>query len=288
MDIVYFIICLEECKVNLTHNELFEILLQEAHQNWEYYKAFAHKEQDILRDLNEYIRKKIYTRDTIDLVVSILCNALKVSAIIYTSLDGTVVEHREEPAVSRGNIHLVLTGSGVGAHYEAAVPTSSVVNSDPLPESQIEFIPEHVVPYPRAPARKEGRKRKARKTAILTDTLEKEAIRNEQRSKGKPKKPRLSANKVKPTKTLHQEKIVKCATKQRKVQRLNRERDCSSDKEDDDTYCLVCLDPFSNSKSREQWVQCFQCKKWSHEKCVEAGTTYICHNCYSDDSDFFH
>ena len=80
---------------------------------------------------------------------------------------------------------------------------------------------------------------------------------------------------------------MKCATKQRKVQRLNRERDCSSDKEDDDTYCLVCLDPFSNSKSREQWVQCFQCKKWSHEKCVEAGTTYICHDCYSDDPKIF-
>ena len=36
---------------------------------------------------------------------------------------------------------------------------------------------------------------------------------------------------------------MKCATKQRKVQRLNRERDCSSDEADDDTYCLVCLDP---------------------------------------------
>ena len=76
-------------------------------------------------------------------------------------------------------------------------------------------------------------------TLTLTLTTEKIALRNEQRSKGKPKKLRLSANKVKPTKTLHKEKRVKCATKQRKVQRLNRERDCSSDKEDDDTIFVL-------------------------------------------------
>ena len=165
-----FNVCLEDCKITTSNTDLCTVLLQEAHQNWEYYKAFAQTEQDILHDLNEYIRKKIYTKDTIGLVIYLLCNALKVSATIYRRLaDGKIVELHEEPAVSRGNIHLVLTGSDGGAHYNAAVPVkhtpNAILTTDSVPPN--EFSPERVMPYPRAPERKEVRKRKARKTAIL-------------------------------------------------------------------------------------------------------------------------
>ena len=35
---------------------------------------------------------------------------------------------------------------------------------------------------------------------------------------------------------------------------------------------LVCSEPFSNSKSREKWVQCQMCKKWVHEQCTSGYT----------------
>jgi hypothetical protein len=56
----------------------------------------------------------------------------------------------------------------------------------------------------------------------------------------------------------------------------------SSDSDDEEAFCLVCLGPFSNSAPKEKWIQCTQCKVWSHEQCCDAGPFYICHNCESD------
>ncbi|KAL4712746.1 hypothetical protein ACJJTC_008043 [Scirpophaga incertulas] len=39
---------------------------------------------------------------------------------------------------------------------------------------------------------------------------------------------------------------------------------------------------FASSKSKEKWVQCIDCKGWSHEACTEGELQYICHNCLSD------
>lgn len=52
--------------------------------------------------------------------------------------------------------------------------------------------------------------------------------------------------------------------------------------DDDDCYYLVGLDYlvglelFSNSLPNEQWVQCLDCKKWSHVKCTKNYSYYIC------------
>lgn len=50
----------------------------------------------------------------------------------------------------------------------------------------------------------------------------------------------------------------------------------------DDTECIVCCEPYANSKSRETWVQCLGCKKWAHNACTAGDPYYVCHNCDSD------
>ena len=49
---------------------------------------------------------------------------------------------------------------------------------------------------------------------------------------------------------------------------------------DDDLYCMVCFDPYSASKSGEEWVTCQGCRQWAHLACTRGdGTVSICYNC---------
>nr|CAH7754898.1 unnamed protein product [Callosobruchus chinensis] len=57
--------------------------------------------------------------------------------------------------------------------------------------------------------------------------------------------------------------------KKEKAKTLNKKNNTIDDEEEeDDCFCLCCLEPFSNSKSNEEWVQCIECKGWSHEACT--------------------
>jgi len=62
--------------------------------------------------------------------------------------------------------------------------------------------------------------------------------------------------------------------------------DSSSSEDDEETFCLVCMEPFSNSRSKEVWIQCTSCKMWAHELCTArdslANMFYVCDNCESD------
>lgn len=53
----------------------------------------------------------------------------------------------------------------------------------------------------------------------------------------------------------------------------------SQTKQNDECFCLVCNEPFSNSRSSEMWVQCPLCTRWAHEECTPGDYCYICHNC---------
>lgn len=59
----------------------------------------------------------------------------------------------------------------------------------------------------------------------------------------------------------------------------------SSSSDEEDTICLVCGELYSESRPGEQWIQCVQCKLWSHFLCTPQNSRsyYICHNCDSDD-----
>ena len=48
----------------------------------------------------------------------------------------------------------------------------------------------------------------------------------------------------------------------------------SSEEKDEEWPCLICGEPFNNSRSRELWVQCQECHKWAHNECTP-GQTFV-------------
>ncbi|CAK1581494.1 unnamed protein product [Parnassius mnemosyne] len=135
------------------------------------------------------------------------------------------------------------------------------------------FSPEAVRPLPKAPPRKlTNRARKTRKSTIYTDTPEKEEIRREHE------------NRLKRTKAKQVKKILDVAkTKSNAINRkkTNTQRE-SSPSEEEECYCLVCMSAYSESRPREKWIQCTECKMWAHEECTEGSISYVCHNCDSE------
>jgi len=74
--------------------------------------------------------------------------------------------------------------------------------------------------------------------------------------------------------------------KTRRLSKKSKPMDSSSDDDEDETFCLVRVEPYSNSRPKEVWVQCTSCKMWAHELCTSrdslANMFYVCENCDSD------
>ena len=79
--------------------------------------------------------------------------------------------------------------------------------------------------------------------------------------------------------------ISKNKSKPKPKPRPRNRKPKNDESSDDEWYCLVCADTYSNSKSREKWIQCYQCKGWAHEECADIPRSgmYVCGNCDSDD-----
>jgi len=139
-----------------------------------------------------------------------------------------------------------------------------------------EISPEHIKPYPKAALqdklKNKGGRRKG-KSAILTDTPEK--IEIEQRTKVNAKR-NIDFGKNKSKK--RKQKI-------KKPTKVINNKVSSDDSDEEETYCLICADLYSNSKQGETWIQCKKCKLWAHEDCTNQMFTahYTCENCEADD-----
>ena len=68
-----------------------------------------------------------------------------------------------------------------------------------------------------------------------------------------------------------------------KKSKLLQEKDDAETSEDEECPCLVCGEPFCNSKPREKWIQCVICGLWAHEECTLKNLRFICQNCESDE-----
>ncbi|KAL3277188.1 hypothetical protein HHI36_012539, partial [Cryptolaemus montrouzieri] len=60
-----------------------------------------------------------------------------------------------------------------------------------------------------------------------------------------------------------------------------------SDEEEDDCFCIYCLDSYEASKPCEERIQCIACKKLALEKCLlKANSAYfVCNNCNDSDDE---
>ncbi len=233
--------------------------------------------------------------------MSVLCNAMIVSVILYQCCNGTVIEHQEIPQHTspRGVIHLMLIGSDAGAHYNAVINHVPESEGDNIEISDVshQLSPASIRPFPKAPPRQKGTRkgRKKRKSAILTDTPKKNLLQEEQAKRKKPLNPRkqakqsagLKANKIS-KKCEAKRSSTGNDTQKRKAKTKLHYEDEADTSEDENSLCIICLEPFSNSRPREKWIQCSSCKRWSHEDCADVPLNglYTCYNCTSDDSDF--
>lgn len=150
-------------------------------------------------------------------------------------------------------------------------------------ENTIIFSPDLIRPLPKAPPRLVGRnKGRKRKTAVLTDTPEKDALAEEHANKKKKKE--IETTKKGKGKCTGQGKQAKRTTKNPAKRRVLQDDDTSD--EEQDWYCIICCDAYSNSAPREKWIQCIECKNWAHSQCIddEESPAFVCPNCYSDQS----
>ncbi|XP_065124996.1 uncharacterized protein [Paramisgurnus dabryanus] len=131
------------------------------------------------------------------------------------------------------------------------------------------FSPSLIRPFPKAGPRKETRKgRKKRRSEILTDTPVKLALEEEERRKGKIIRKKILGS-------------VKSQNKKGKKPAGKRVKDDNSSSEEED-FCVVCMEPFRNSRSKEVWVKCVLCSFWAHQACTPGLTNFICHHCDSE------
>ncbi|KAK6166826.1 hypothetical protein SNE40_023441 [Patella caerulea] len=284
-----------------TSVELAQFITKEVEENQAYYKNFVVTEDAPLpATVQAYLVNKEFNNNTCDLILNSLCNAMNMKALVIRETGGAISELEVMPGRQgvqiQRTIYLVLQGSGGGAHYNGAIcskthpsTVESLSNrSLERPLSPNTFSPEIVKPHPKAPQRSTKAcvvNRKRRKSCILTDTPEKEALREEQdRRISKKLKQKVTVPKklqLERTQRIEQNKQTGVGVK-RKSRNQGSE---DSDSEEIESFCLLCMEPWSNSRSREKWIQCVSCKLWSHEECADTygKATYVCLNCDSDD-----
>lgn len=161
---------------------------------------------------------------------------------------------------------------------EDIIPVASTSRDTSVTVTAILFSPETLRPLPKAPPRKGNQiNRRKVKSAILTDTPVKNelaAIEAARTAKKKVKKPNIEE--------MMTRKRSKSSIKTKKVKVVKKQRGNEDSAEEEESFCLCCLEPYSNSRAKEKWVQCLECHNWSHEACTAGELSYVCHNCLSD------
>jgi len=157
-------------------------------------------------------------------------------------------------------------------HDNAEPSTSPVLHDNVGPSTSDEIIRE-IVTTPKI-STKRTRTRKCEKATHLTTTPSKTFIENKTQSrkvKESKKKLRASASCI-------------CL----------KNFDDNQSSENDECPCIVCGEPYSNSRSREKWIRCMACSKWAHQECTEGivgciyVTTVIAHRINDEKYTFFH
>ncbi|KAK9696092.1 hypothetical protein QE152_g32139 [Popillia japonica] len=175
--------------------------------------------------------------------------------------------------------------------YTAKSATAAASSSSSSNVNSSDTLLKDLRPLPKSGDRKTNTKRgrKRRSTAILTDTPIKTALEEEQKAAQEEKaavadrKQKRVTTKSASTSTKTTVDRAKKDLFKPKMTNKKRPPELSSDEESDqETFCLVCMEPYSTSRPGENWVRCVKCHFWAHE-CTDGDIlSYRCHNCDSD------
>ena len=164
--------------------------------------------------------------------------------------------------------------------------TSASTLTDGRPKSVSEIL-KVISPKPKIQAQR-VRKRKAEGAVNLTGTPNKVMLeaKKSEKSSSKSSNCKRSIIEKQPKKKGGNDRIAKKISKGKgKMDKKAKKQKCGDGDSDEEAefYCLVCVEPFSNSCDREKWIACIACHMWSHQDCTDGNPNYISHLCDSDD-----
>lgn len=188
-----------------------------------------------------------------------------------------------------------------------AVPSNLLLTPNKIPTSETKstnvITPEQVQPYPKAKPRTAGKRgRKTGKTRIVTDTPEKEQLRNDKNKKTQKKKVSglfSNENHTEPQGSRQEcykrEKTSMLVKGKKEIRQRAHSSSFSSvgddavplvstdDNHSADEECIYCSQPYREDKNGEGWIRCLNCLQWCHELCAgsdkHSWKTYLCDFC---------
>lgn len=160
--------------------------------------------------------------------------------------------------------------------------------------SSFSISPSALMPPPHHERKKaEARDRRRGKTVVLTSSpykMELESLLKEIKNKPKQvkketRKRNLFQDETVPEKNQGKKNTIRKKNPGKKVCYGKRKSEDTSDEEDEncsECACIYCNDLYSNSKDREGWIQCLECRGWAHENCSgaeELDNYFVCDYC---------
>lgn len=160
--------------------------------------------------------------------------------------------------------------------------------------SSFSISPSALMPPPHHERKKaEARDRRRGKTVVLTSSpykMELESLLKENKNKPKQvkketRKRNLFQDETVPEKNQGKKNTIRKKNPGKKVCYGKRKSEDTSDEEDEncsECACIYCNDLYSNSKDREGWIQCLECRGWAHESCSgaeELDNYFVCDYC---------
>lgn len=154
-----------------------------------------------------------------------------------------------------------------------------------------DFAVETIRPLPKAPPRITSNRKRAKKSAILTDTPEKNALEEEHNIREMKKRKITSKHQNKENKRdkgkgkgKGKGKAKGNVNKDEKVRKVKKRILNESNSSNDDYFCIICGASYNEDTSGGEWIECISCKDWAQAGCIKGDiTVFCCLNCNSDD-----
>ncbi len=190
------------------------------------------------------------------------------------------------------------------ANAEASNEESAVIPLPRLEDARL-VSPRDILSIPKIQGKRQ-RRAKGAKSTILTSSPVKARLLAESEKREQEAKQKENSKRIKEEKKKEKEKQknkVEKGKKKRKAEDTDRSKKKAVRKSatsefnptiftrrppaepipEPEAFCLICGDAFSNSRSREKWIQCNMCCKWAHSECTDYNNVgfYVCDDCRS-------